>query len=169
MKTLNVFVVFFAVRLWGFVSRGLPALAVLFVLGALGARRALAAGSPTSPTDVVTMTIGALLAWIVSTGIAMAVAFVLAQFPQLPEGARTAISHIANLVLAAFVLAVAQLLPQNVLDMTVFDGLVFGASFVVNWVVTFIGQLMGAKTYVQRVEVRVQVLSARKAMLAQPG
>ncbi len=133
------------------------ALVMLFAPVALAAQ-----GPPAqpSPMDWLTMTLGQFLAWVVSFGIAALVAFVVQQLP-FSDPVKTALAHVANLVLAAFVAAVASLIPQAYVDMRLFEVAVAVFAFIVNWAGSFLGQLQGMRTYALRLRARDQLVALR--------
>jgi hypothetical protein len=142
-------------------SRAFALLVVVLALLALAPPALAAPLSQTPPIDWFTATLSQLIAWVVSFALAAAVAYVVAQLP-LSDTWKTALAHVANLTLAAFVTAVASLIPQQYLDARVFDLLVTAFAFVVNWLGSFIGQYHGQAMYIRRQEMVPRIRYARQ-------
>jgi small basic protein len=120
---------------------------------------------PVNPIDVLTMTLAAAIAWVLTTGIALGVSFLLVQFPSLTSFWQNAISVVANAVLSAFVVAVASLIPQQYLDQSLFNVAVVILSYVVNWAASFFGATRGLQVYLARHSAKMELvrLQALKA------
>ena len=83
-------------------------------------------------SDLFNSTVAQGIAWLVSFGIAAGVSYALGWFPNLDDKAKKALQGVVIATLAAFVTAVANLIPQTWLDLRIFDALVALISLLVN-------------------------------------
>lgn len=94
-------------------------------------------------TEYLTMTVATFIAWLLSTGVSAAVAYVLEFFPKDERLApiKNVISIVAILVLSAFVSYVASLIPPALLDQTLVQAVVYLFALAANGAGVYFGKI----------------------------
>jgi hypothetical protein len=119
--------------------------------------RSLAPLATTLPSDVFTMTLGAAIAWLTSTGIALALAYVVSRAGLSDQWAEP-IKYIGNLVLVALMTGIAHYLQPQWLDMRLIDAAIALVTFLVNQAGLMLGSLSGMEHRVRLVAARAQIV-----------
>lgn len=115
-----------------------------------------------SATELMVLTVGGLLAWLTSFGVPVAVAYVLSWMAWLPETGKQVIQIGLTVLFTAFLAALAQSVPQHLLDQTVFATLVGGFTAAISYAGVNVGRV-----FAQRQQMQILALS-REQQLTKP-
>ncbi len=116
---------------------------------------------PTDGAAILLMTVGALLDWLVTYGIAWAVGWLLGYFPQLGENTIKAIGGLLIVTLSAGAVYLIGFLTPAQLNLTVLQAVLAIVSAVVAWVGQLKGTIGGQIAFINVNEARGRVAQIR--------
>lgn len=113
------------------------------------------------PSAILLMTVGALLQWVVTYGIAWFVGWLFGFFPQLGDGTKKTLGGLLIAVLAAAAVYFVGFLTPAQLNLTVLQAALAIISAVVAWVGQLRGSFSGQIAFIQVNEARGRVAQIR--------